>query len=190
MDSQWPIGIGVDPGFASMGVAVVQREPSGLRVLRVDVLESKKASKEEMKGHRVTDDDQRRLFHFWERLDLSFSSYLPVNVGVEAWRPFPGQMGGNAWKVGAAVQMAICACWARSIPVQVFLPLDIKKEFLGGNSGDKNQVGYSVLQRVTGLSELLAEKARTKHEHIYDAVALAVLALKSVPDRSEPLGHL
>lgn len=179
--TSWRV-IGVDPGFASMGVAILEHGyPSGRLVVRsAKVLESKKADKKTLQAIRVADDDSRRMLGFWDELLTVIRSSGAVAMGLEQWRPFPGQMGGNAWKVGAAAQMAQCAGWACGIRPVWFLPSDLKRRFLGQQAGDKNRIGYAILQHVDGLAELMASVARGKHEHIYDAVGLAVLALEEM----------
>lgn len=175
------IVMGVDPGFASMGVAVLEHQISGeIMAKQVLVLESKKADKKTLQQIRVADDDARRMHGFWVELLATIRQSGAVALGLEQWRPFPGQMGGNAWKVGAAAQMAQCAGWACGLMPVWFLPGDLKRRFLGKSSGDKNQVGYSILNQVGGLAELMAYEARGKHEHIYDAVGLAYLALEEM----------
>jgi Holliday junction resolvasome RuvABC endonuclease subunit len=146
----------------------------------VDVMETKKADKKTLQTLRVASDDQRRLREFWDGLMEIIREHQPKAVGVEGWRPFPGQMGGNAWKVGAAVQVVQCVGWACGLNPAVFLPSDIKRRFLGNKAGDKNRVGYALLQAVEGLAPIMADTAKGKHEHIYDAVGLAYLALEEM----------
>jgi len=147
-----------------------------LEVLIADVLESKKGKV----VCRVGDDDQRRMREFWDQLSncTSNAEFMPAVVGIEQWRPFPGQMGGNAWKVAQAVQMVISWCWSSYVECELFLPLDIKQRFLGSRSGDKNQIGYAMLEEVPDLASKLNTICRGKHEHVYDACGLAVLALE------------
>ena len=172
--------MGVDPGFASMGVAILEvPEPDSPVCARmVRVVETKKASKETLRQIRVASDDQRRLFEFWGALQDIVIRYRPLVLGVEQWRPFPGQMGGNAWKVGSAVQVVHCLSWQHGLPSFPFIPNDLKRRFLGQKSGDKNQVGYAVLQHILGLAPLLSTISPSKHEHVYDAAGLAYLALE------------
>jgi Holliday junction resolvasome RuvABC endonuclease subunit len=171
--------MGIDPGFASMGVAVLEHLPTGEVVaVRVAVLETAKADKKVLQTIRVASDDQRRLREFWDELSHMLTLHRPAAMGVEQWSPRTGMMGGNAWKVSAAVQLSHCVGWAHGLNPIPFLPMDIKRRFLGTKAGDKNRVGYAMLQAVDGLAPLMAPEAKGKHEHIYDAVGLAYLALE------------
>lgn len=173
--------MGVDPGFASMGVAILEKPTTGpIAVRMARVLESKKAPKETLRLIRVASDDQRRLREFWVELHEIMEEYKPRALAIEQWRPFPGQMGGNAWKVGQACQVAQCVAWQREMSQFSFLPSDIKRRFLGKQAGDKNRVGYAILQAVEGLAPMLFSMAKGKHEHVYDAVGLAYLALEEL----------
>lgn len=173
--------MGIDPGFAHLGVAILEHETTGKVTARVvKVLDSEKADKKSLQQLRVASDDQRRIREFWDELDDLLTRIPPKAIGVEGWRPFPGMVGGNAWKVGLAAQMAQCVGWKHGIMPAQFLPSDLKRRFLGKAAGDKNRVGYAILQHVEGLAPLMAEHAKGKHEHIYDAAGLAVLALEEM----------
>ena len=58
------------------------------------------------------------------------------------------------------------------------LPSDIKRRFLGKGAGDKEAIGYAMLQAIPNLGGCMAGLARGKHEHVYDAAALALMALE------------
>lgn len=170
-----------------MGVAILEKSNEGSIVVQmVQVLESQKAPKSTLRLIRIASDDQRRLWSFWIELHTIMDIYQPRALAVEQWRPFPGQMGGNAWKVGQACQVVQCAAWQRNLPQFSFLPSDLKRRFLGKQAGDKNRIGYAILQEVEGLAPLLSSVPRGKHEHLYDAVGLAYLALEEL-ERIEAL---
>ena len=173
------IACGVDPGFASMGLAVVEWVDDHFVCRRLQIVETKKADKKTMRKIRVADDDQRRLKLFWAAVNGLCHEFNLTAIGIEGWRPFPGQMGGNAWKVTMAVQTAVCAGWHNQVPPMMFLPSDLKRRFLGSQKGSKLEIEYAVLQEVEGLSEHLEMIPRSKHEHVCDAACLAILAIES-----------
>lgn len=173
-------GMGIDPGFRCLGTAVVEWQPEAkqYRLRCLTVVETKKAKKKEMRSLRVADDDQRRLRHFWEMLSSTIGAYSPSVVGVESYAPWPGQMGGNAWKVAFAYQLSICAGWSHGLLPMVFRPDDLKRRFLGKNAGTKVAVEDALRVLVSGFSEELDKVAKTKREHAADAVGHAVLAIE------------
>jgi Holliday junction resolvasome RuvABC endonuclease subunit len=173
--------MGIDPGFASLGMAVLERTPQGkVRLLAVRVLETKKGSKKAMRDLRVAADDQRRLREFWEGLQRYLTEFSPKAMGVESYAPWPGQMGGNAWKVAFAYQMAVCAGWAHGLLPMTFRPDDLKRRLLGKNSGTKGDVEKALASQVEGFTEALEAISKTKREHAADAVGHAYLAMEEV----------
>ena len=173
------VALGCDPGFSAMGLSVVELVAGHYVCHKLQIVETKKADKKAMQGKRVADDDQRRLRLFWDAINSLFVGYDLGSISIECWRPFPGQMGGNAWKVTMAVQTAVCAGWHNQVPPMMFLPSDIKRRFLGSQKGSKLEIEYAVLQEVEGLSEHLENIPRSKHEHVCDATCLAILAIES-----------
>jgi len=167
--------IGVDPGLATTGVAVLQLPD--LRVIDLRLVKTEKASKKELRSTRMTGDDQRRLRELWDALTLVADRYQPVMaMGIEAYTPWAGRQGGNAWKVGLAYQTACCFCWARRITPFVFTPGDLKRVFAGRKNASKGDVGVAVTELVVGASEKLNGIVPSQQEHVTDALAHAYLA--------------
>lgn len=163
-----------------MGTAVVELRPEEKhpRLVMLQILETKKGPKKVMRDLRVATDDQRRLRYFWDNLHLIIAAHMPQAIGVESYAPWPGQMGGNAWKVAFAYQLAVCSGWAHGLLPMVFRPDDIKRRFLGKNAGTKGEVEAALGKLVTGFEEELAKLPKTKREHVSDAVGHAVLAIE------------
>ena len=172
--------LGIDPGFAHLGLAVVTRPEPGapLRLLTLEVVETSKAPKKVMRDLRVAADDQRRLKHFWDRLELVIAAYMPQAIGVESYAPWPGQMGGNAWKVALAYQLSMCVGWAHRLLPLSFRPDDLKRRLLGKNAGTKVAVEHRLCAEVAGLRDALDALPKTKREHAADAVGHALLAIE------------
>lgn len=172
--------MGIDPGFAHLGLAVVTRQKPGdpLRLVTLEVVETSKAPKKAMRDLRVAADDQRRLRHFWNRLESVIAAYLPQAIGVESYAPWPGQMGGNAWKVALAYQLSVCVGWAHGVLPMTFRPDDLKRRLLGKNAGTKGEVEQGLCAEVTGLRDALDALPKTKREHAADAVGHALLAIE------------
>ena len=172
--------LGVDPGFANLGLAVVMRPKPGalLQLVMLEVVETSKAPKKVMRDLRVAADDQRRLREFWDKLSHEIAAHRPSAMGVESYALFPGQLGGNSWKVSFAFQMSVCCGWAHGILPMVFRPDDLKRRLLGKNAGTKVAVADVLRTLVVGFGDALDQLPKTKREHAADAVGHALLALE------------
>lgn len=142
------------------------------------MLETAKAPKKVMRDLRVAADDQRRLKYYWDQLVAEMKAHQVVAIGVESYAPWPGQMGGSAWKVGFTYQLAMCAGWAHGVLPMVFRPDDLKRRLLGRNAGTKGAVEAALKALVSGFADALQELPKTKREHVADAVGHAVLAME------------
>jgi len=174
------ITIGCDPGMASFGLAILAKEEAGLRLISVDVIETKKADKKVMRDLRVAADDQRRLHEFWDKISAVILSHKPNAMGVESYALFPGQLGGNSWKVAMSFQMSICCGWHHGLLPMVFRPGDLKHRLLGKNSGTKGEIETALCNKIEGMSGVMAKIAKTKREHAADAIGHAYLAMEEV----------
>ena len=87
-------------------------------------------------------------------------------IGVEAYAPFSGQMGQNAWKTSLSFQTVCCFARTLGLEPQVTRPDDLKREFIGKNKGGKVQVMGGLFQKVDGLAEMLEEFSPGKWEHL------------------------
>lgn len=169
--------LGVDPGFANTGLAVVEVSPTP-KLIALRFLETSKSSKKAMRDIRVSADDQRRLRSIWDALSETIEQYHPNAIGVESYALFPGQLGGNSWKVALAYQLSVCVGWKYGVLPMVFRPDDLKRRFLGKNAGTKLAVEDVLKVLVLGFKDALLEFPKTKREHVTDAVGHAVLALE------------
>jgi len=172
------ISLGIDPGMASMGLAVVCRSAEGVdKVLDGKVIETKKATKKELRNLRMCVDDQRRMRLLSDASEELIKKYNPHVIGIEAYAPTIGRMGGNAWKVGNVMQAMVCLSWNYGYEPLIFLASDLKRTFLGKSSGSKLEVEEVLREKVLGVGDILARFPKTKQEHVTDAIGHAVLAL-------------
>ena len=171
--------LGCDPGMAFFGIAILEKEGKNpVRLVSVKVLATKKADKKVMRDLRIAADDQRRLREFWDHLSREIETREPNGMGVESYALFPGQLGGNSWKVSFAFQMAVCCGWSHGILPMVFRPDDLKRRLLGKNAGTKGAVEERLCAEVTGLRDALDALPKTKREHAADAAGHALLAIE------------
>lgn len=181
--------MGVDPGFASSGVAIVAQDGDNHpELLHLEVVRTKETPKKEMRNLRVSADDQRRMRELWDKLDELHHVYQPTMVAVETYAPFKGKMGGNAWK-GAMVYALVSGFgYANGLVVLPFLPVDLKRGLCGKVSATKAEVEAAVGQKVRGFAEAIAKVPKTQQEHPSDATAHAYLALKEAEQLRQRMG--
>ena len=103
--------LGVDPGLAETGIAVleqIQGEKAVLRHLRM--VSTAKASKKDRTNLRVSHDDMRRFGEVWNNLCDVAAQHEIHAMAVEVYEPWQGRARGRAagggfagaWKTAAA----------------------------------------------------------------------------------------
>ena len=95
MTSEAPTVVGLDPGFALTGVAVLRRDGDLVRCEHLEVIETKKTPKKLMRHLRVSADDYQlvRQIHF--AIQKVITEYQPVAVAYEVYQPFTGKVKGR-----------------------------------------------------------------------------------------------
>lgn len=176
------IVLGIDPGFASMGVAVVDVRERDERVIALDVV---RTQKDDRKRRTLASDDNVRR-----------ARELAVELGgAIGWL---GNAGGNNARVVCAEAMSfprnasaaskvalswgvICAlAEVRDLPIVQASPQQIKKAVAGTKTASKLDVESALLARYGNeLEQLVAHLPDGQHEHAYDALAAVVACLDS-----------
>lgn len=168
--------LGVDPGFAHMGVAVVDEHRN---VVDAFVVGTKKTSN---KARRVTDDDVDRMNLLWLNINQAVIDHQPEAVGVETYTVFkPGQGGhgkGAGWKAVFAYAMTCSVAFSYKIPVYAFRPTDLKQKVAGWTSAGKQDIEDAVRRSVGGAAEALDRIPASAREHAADAIGHALLTLE------------
>ena len=170
--------MGIDPGLASTGMAIVEKRGTELTLKILAMVETKKATKKELRSTRVSGDDQRRIREYWNIGLQLVQQHNVQTIGVESYAPIPGQAGGGSWKTAQVYQAMICLGWSTGTFVVPFRPGDIKSRFLGKNSGTKIEVQTVIESIVPGMSATMDRYKQGKHEHLSDAVGHAILAVE------------
>lgn len=187
--------MGIDPGFASLGVVILEQEqgsrPRSLWA-KVATTEKRSGKKKVLTETRVSVDDQRRLTELWEAMMLAIrgEGYRPFVLAVEAYRPFTGRGGGNAWKAAVAYGLVSGFARAQGWPCMVFLPDDLKRAFTLSRSSSKQEVEDAMCQKVDGLREMLDVLPKDQREHAADAAGHAYLGLVEVVKHTAELWKL
>ncbi len=187
--------IGIDPGLASCGWGVISIAP-GCDVMRCDGLgvhETKKATK---KQHVLaTEDNLRRARELTAFLQRLFKTHAGdernrvVAICAESMS-WPRNAGASA-KIGIAWGVIASCAFTWGIPILQASPQTVKKALTGRRDATKEEVEDAVIQRVpraneaTTSAKLLVGAAshipKTKREHPFDALAVAITCSSAEP---------
>jgi Holliday junction resolvasome RuvABC endonuclease subunit len=162
------IVLGIDPGFASMGIAVVKVGPDTERILELAVLRTEKSARK--LEVRASDDNVRRAMQLTKGLCRLIDKHNPIAIAIESqsWSRDAGASSkvGMAWGVVAAV-----ASWYSLAVVQAS-PQAIKKHLCGRKNASKEDVIMEIEER---FPDIEWPKPNSLMEHAADAIG-AVLA--------------
>lgn len=179
--------LGVDPGWAKMGAATLYQKARGEPIVPTSVSFCKTAPQTKKQKHlRVNVDDTRRLREVWDWVTGLMLQHEPYAVGVEAYSPGRPVQGGKqgtgnfAWKASMSYALVQAAAWAYGVPLFVFIPQDVKRAFHLKGSTSKADVAETMRQRWPVLPGLIDKRAKEQHEHLYDAVGIAYLAMEEL----------
>ena len=105
-----------------------------------------------------------------------------MRAAVKNEASFMGTRGRGAAAYTMAVYGAsLAAAYARNVPVFAFAPVDLKTRVCGRKSASKQDVADALCIKIVGLQDSVEStvKAKTKHEHVYDAYGHAYLTLET-----------
>jgi crossover junction endodeoxyribonuclease RuvC len=155
--------LGVDPGFASVGLAIVVRERPRTTVVWSQTVRTPAGLEEAL-----------RLRHVSEAVRAAIAKHRPEAVALE--RVMWGQNRTSALSVARATGVIMLAAADAAIPVEEYAPLEVKMATTGIGNADKDQVRGALIRalKVAGVPEQ-ADAA--------DAVAVAVCHLQQAPLR-------
>lgn len=181
--------LGVDPGFASMGMAVLRLEEGAdlPRCLHLQVVETKGTAKKLRRNLRVAADDLRRTRGLQEALAQVIEQHEPYALAYEVYQPFRAQ-GGNAWKAARAEGLVQGIGMDRGLHVMGFLPMDLKIQIVGKKTASKTEVAEALRIKIAHFGDRLDVFPSTKQEHVSDAAGHALLALEELISMRKMLG--
>lgn len=174
--------LGIDPGFASVGCAILKLTPQGEVPILMEVIRTEKSAAK--RNVRASDDNLERAKEIVTHLRRLVTTF-DVRIICAETMSFPR----NA---SAAAKMAIC--WGllaavaseHGIPVVQASPQEIKKAVCGRKDASKEDVQTALQARYPLLAEsvtknggpsILRDVPRSLWEHPYDAAA-AVIACR------------
>jgi len=146
--------IGVDPGIARTGVAVVEGEPGSLRLVHASCVETAPGVA-----------DAARLAALLTGLDALLTSLRPDAAAVE--QLFFASNRTTAMRVAEARGVALCALARGGLDVAEYTPMQVKESVAGHGGATKPQVGRMV-------RTLLHVDAIPGPDDVADACAVAI----------------
>lgn len=162
--------LGVDPGFASLGLAAVELLPVGDRVLRCWVVRTEQSSKK--RTVRASEDNVRRAQELALALEQAVEAFRPCAIAAETMS-WPRNAGAAAkvalgWGVLCAVAHRHC------LPLLQASPQDVKRAVCGSKTASKDEVIAAVELR---WPDVCLPPQKTLQEHAADACAVVVACL-------------
>jgi crossover junction endodeoxyribonuclease RuvC len=119
--------LGVDPGVARTGVAVVDGAPGALRLIHAECLETEPGPV-----------DAERLAALFSALELLVAAHRPSAAAVE--QLFFASNRRSAMRVGQARGVVLCALARAGVSVAEYTPLQVKEAVAGWGGAGKAQV--------------------------------------------------
>ncbi|MGQ0670338.1 MAG: crossover junction endodeoxyribonuclease RuvC [Actinomycetota bacterium] len=150
--------LGVDPGVAATGLAVVSQPEGRPVVVWSDTARTPAGLEEPLR--------LRRLF---EAVREAIAAHRPQSMAVE--RVMWGQNTTSALGVARATGVIMLGAADAGIPVEEYAPLEVKMAITGMGNADKRQV-RDALVRIHGISDVPGQADAA------DAVAVAVCHLQ------------
>ncbi|WP_052888530.1 crossover junction endodeoxyribonuclease RuvC [Thermogemmatispora carboxidivorans] len=153
------VALGIDPGTAIVGYAVVAAQGDRLSLLACDVITTPA-------GMPLP----QRLQQIYERLGEIISLHQPAEAAMEEL--FFAKNARTAMMVGQARGVAMLALANHGLPIAEYTPRQVKQAVTGYGSADKAQVGEMV--RI-----LLNLRSVPRPDDAADAAAIAICHLHS-----------
>lgn len=155
------VTLGIDPGTAIVGYAVVEARGNSLSMIVCDVLTTPA-------GMPLA----QRLQHIYQGLSDIIATYHPTEAAMEEL--FFAKNARTALTVGQARGVALLALANGGLSVGEYTPKQVKQAVTGYGGADKTQVGEMV--RI-----LLNLRAVPRPDDAADAAAVAICHLNTVP---------
>jgi crossover junction endodeoxyribonuclease RuvC len=168
--SEAMIVLGIDPGTASTGYGVVERDGSVMRALTHGVIETTPGLAPE-----------RRLAHIYGRVGDLCHAHRPEAMAIEEL--YFGANVRTAFAVGQARGVVLLAAGQLGLPSRSYTPQAVKSAVCGHGAARKEQVSRMV-SRLLGLASEVAS------DHAADALAVAICDLNRASLRRALSGRL
>ena len=150
------IVLGIDPGLAAVGWAVVKKEKK-IKLIDCGCIKTE-----------TKDSFDKRLCFIFDEIKKIAAKAKPQAAAIE--EIFFAKNTKTAIKVAQAMGVIKLACRESKVPVFEYTPLNIKITITGYGRADKNQVKSMVLRT-------LNLKKKIKWSHTFDAMAVSLTHL-------------
>ncbi len=154
--------LGIDPGLASTGFAVLSSEGSRLRAVAVGTLTTSPRTPHAERLHSLS-----------AGIGAVLAAHPIASAAIESWFVHP--VSRSAMAMAEARGALLAAVAAASVPVTEYTPSAIKQAVTGSGRADKAQIRMMV-------GKLCSASLGTDHEA--DALAAAICHLSAEPFRS------
>ncbi len=151
------ITLGIDPGLATTGWAIIEKVNKNLKVKDFDCIFTKK---------ELT--HSQRLLKIFKETEKIVKKYQPNVIAIE--RLFFFKNSKTAMAVGESRGMILLVAAKYNLPIFEYTPLEIKQAIVGYGRADKKQMQKMVM-RLLNLKEL------PKPDDAADALACAICHL-------------
>ena len=146
--------LGIDPGTTIMGFGVIKVVNKKMEFVQLNELILSKY-----------DNHYQKLKVIFERTIELIDTHHPDEIAIEA--PFFGKNVQSMLKLGRAQGVAIAAAINNNIPIEEYLPKEVKKSVAGNGNASKEQVAAM-------LGHILGRPIEPSYYDASDALALAV----------------
>jgi Holliday junction resolvasome RuvABC endonuclease subunit len=180
------LALGIDPGFAAMGWAVLDVEPVVPVMIRAGVIETEPSSKKARVG--AADDVTRRLrliCHDLEHYALDLPFGVDRNRDRGAWTiRFVCAESNTKGKISASTAAKLGSAWAvvvafssiLNLPIVQLPPGELKKKMTNSKTASKEDIRLALYAAVSMTSVFETVDYRLR-EHAHDAAAAVVACL-------------
>lgn len=146
--------LGIDPGFAIVGVGVIEYKGNKFRVIDYFAITTK--------AHTLIEE---RIKSIYDGITEAIQKYKPDFVAVEEL--FFNNNAKTAIQVGQARGVILLSAVNENVPVYEYTPLQVKQAVVGYGRADKVQV-QQMIRAILNLPEV------PKPDDVADALAIAV----------------
>ena len=166
--------LGVDPGLANLGIAVLEIFGTKRQQLRsLKAVQTKPPSKK--RRLLQADSDAERLRFLLSEINRAIDRFDPIAVVYEA--PTGGRSARGIRSLAYMIGALVAVCDQRDIPLMSVSPTDVKMSATGMRSASKDLMVASMKDRFP--SPLWNGIAKSKIDHPADALACITCVLKS-----------
>ena len=161
--------VGVDPGFASMGYALLELQSGYPVFVGAGVIRTRKSTRKVLS----CDDNFERTAELYRELKRRSGGALLFAVEAESWTRMPSDK-----LIGLARGALYGLATEMDVPLEQYSPQDVKDCIEGKRSASKQDIERTMLDGHVELGAYLDALPKGQRQHASDAAACAYTALK------------